>query len=166
MNDAVAAGDRCTSLRIEYSAILAPMYSEKLIVSPASPLNARRVFGLSSRVLSSEVLRMVAPRIAALEAAIIVEVDVVMPRRTSMVAGVDVVDCCGGRLKVDRFLFFEDQVLCLCRRGACNTSMSAKHLKLGSTSSVLEAIEVPVLDVHRNTHRRGLPRRKRKVRRV
>lgn len=99
MNDAVAAGDRCTSLRIEYSAILAPMYSEKLIVSPASPLNASRVFGLSSRVLSSEVLRMVAPRIAALEAAIIVELDVVMPRRTSMVAVVDVVDCCGGRLE-------------------------------------------------------------------
>lgn len=89
MNDAVAAGERCTSLRIEYRATLAPMYSEKLIVSPASPLYARRVLGFSSRVLSSELFRIVAPRIAALEAAIMVEVEVVMPRRTSMVAAAD-----------------------------------------------------------------------------
>ena len=43
-----------------------------LLVSPASPEKAIRVFLFSSRVLSSEPLRMVAPLMAALEAAMMV----------------------------------------------------------------------------------------------
>jgi len=41
-------------------------------VSPASPTNAMIVWSFSCLVLSSEALRIVAPRIAALLAAIIV----------------------------------------------------------------------------------------------
>lgn len=44
----------------------------KILVSPASPENAISVCELSSLVLSSDALRMVAPRIAALEAAMMV----------------------------------------------------------------------------------------------
>lgn len=53
-------------------------------VSPASPLNAIRLCLFSSRVLSSVALRMVAPRIAALEAATIVKSRPVIPSRTSI----------------------------------------------------------------------------------
>lgn len=56
-------------------------------VSPASPEKAISVFLLSARVLSSEALRMVAPRIAALEAAMRVKSLPVMPRRTSLIPG-------------------------------------------------------------------------------
>lgn len=44
-----------------------------------------RVCLLSSLVLSSDALRMVAPRIAALEAAMMVKSFPVMPRRISLV---------------------------------------------------------------------------------
>lgn len=52
-------------------------------VSPASPEYAINVCLFSGRVLSSVALRMVAPRIAALEAAISVKSLPVMPRSTS-----------------------------------------------------------------------------------
>lgn len=55
-------------------------------MSPASPENASRVFLFSALVLSSEALRMVAPRIAALDAAIKVKSLPVMPSRTSLVS--------------------------------------------------------------------------------
>ena len=50
-----------------------------LLVSPASPLNAISVFLLRLRVLSSLAFKMVAPRIAALEAAMMVKSLPVMP---------------------------------------------------------------------------------------
>ncbi len=53
-------------------------------VSPASPEYAIRVCLLSCLVLSSAALRMVAPRMAALEAAIKVKSLPVMPSRTSL----------------------------------------------------------------------------------
>lgn len=53
-------------------------------VSPASPENAIKVCLFSCRVLSSAALRIVAPRMAALEAAISVKSEPVMPRRTSL----------------------------------------------------------------------------------
>jgi hypothetical protein len=53
-------------------------------VSPASPTNAISVCLFSALVLSSEAFRMVAPRIAALEAAIKVKSLPVMPSRTSL----------------------------------------------------------------------------------
>lgn len=53
-------------------------------VSPASPENAIRVCLFSALVLSSSALRIVAPRIAALEAAMMVKSLPVMPNRTSL----------------------------------------------------------------------------------
>lgn len=53
-------------------------------VSPASPENARSVCLLRALVLSSDALRMVAPRIAALDAAMIVKSFPVIPKRTSL----------------------------------------------------------------------------------
>ena len=53
-------------------------------VSPASPLKAMRVCLFSWRVLSSLALRIVAPRIAALEAAMMVKSLPVMPSKTSL----------------------------------------------------------------------------------
>jgi hypothetical protein len=53
-------------------------------VSPASPEKAISECELSSLVLSSEAFRIVAPRMAAFEAAIIVKSLPVMPRRTSL----------------------------------------------------------------------------------
>lgn len=53
-------------------------------VSPASPENARRVCLLRALVLSSDALRMVAPRIAALDAAMMVKSLPVIPNSTSL----------------------------------------------------------------------------------
>lgn len=53
-------------------------------VSPASPEKAMSVCLFNSFVLSSEAFKMVAPLIAALEAAMIVKSFPVMPRRTSL----------------------------------------------------------------------------------
>jgi len=55
-----------------------------VLVSPASPENAISVCLFRARVLSSEALRMVAPRIAALEAAMMVKSLPVMPSKTSL----------------------------------------------------------------------------------
>ena len=54
-------------------------------MSPGSPTKAMRVFLLSLRVLSSLTLRIEAPRMAALEATMMVQSLQVMPRRTSLV---------------------------------------------------------------------------------
>jgi len=86
-NDATAEGPRSVSLLIVYKAILAWMNSANCTVSPASPLKAMMVLGESWRVLSSEDLRIVAPRMAALEAAIMVKSEPVRPRRTSLGEG-------------------------------------------------------------------------------
>lgn len=53
-------------------------------VSPASPENAINVCLFSCLVLSSEAFKIVAPRIAALEAAIKVKSLPVIPSRTSL----------------------------------------------------------------------------------
>lgn len=53
-------------------------------VSPASPENAMSECVFSTRVLSSEALRMVAPRIAALDAAMRVKSLPVIPSKTSL----------------------------------------------------------------------------------
>ena len=53
-------------------------------MSPASPENASSVCLFRALVLSSEAFRMVAPRIAALEAAMMVKSLPVMPSRTSL----------------------------------------------------------------------------------
>jgi hypothetical protein len=53
-------------------------------VSPASPENAIKVCLFKARVLSSDALRMVAPRIAALEAAMRVKSLPVIPSKTSL----------------------------------------------------------------------------------
>jgi len=58
----------------------------KVLVSPASPENAIKVCLLSSRVLSSLALRMVAPLIAALLAAMMVKSLPVIPSKTSLVS--------------------------------------------------------------------------------
>jgi hypothetical protein len=55
-------------------------------VSPASPENAIKVCLFSCLVLSSEAFKIVAPRIAALEAAIKVKSLPVIPSRTSLKA--------------------------------------------------------------------------------
>lgn len=55
-----------------------------VLVSPASPEKAMRVCLFNARVLSSEALRMVAPRIAALEAATMVKSLPVSPSKTSL----------------------------------------------------------------------------------
>lgn len=55
-----------------------------ILVSPASPLKAIKVFLFNERVLSSEALRIVAPLIAAFEAAMRVKSLPVIPRRTSL----------------------------------------------------------------------------------
>jgi hypothetical protein len=60
-----------------------------VLVSPASPEKAIRVCLFKARVLSSEALRMVAPRIAALEAAMRVKSLPVMPSKTSLCTHVD-----------------------------------------------------------------------------
>ena len=54
------------------------------MVSPASPEKARTVLGLRVRVLSSVALRMVAPRVAVLEAARSVKSRPVRAMRTSL----------------------------------------------------------------------------------
>ena len=56
-------------------------------VSPASPENAINVCLFSDLVLSSDAFRMVAPRIAALDAAMMVKSLPVMPSKTSLHAG-------------------------------------------------------------------------------
>ena len=56
----------------------------KLPVSPASPTYAIRVCLFNCLVLSSDAFRMVAPRIAALDAAIKVKSLPVIPSRTSL----------------------------------------------------------------------------------
>ena len=71
------------------------MNSANCTVSPASPEKAMIVDGESWRVLSSEALRIVAPRIAALEAAIMVKSAPVRPRRTSLGRGGVVSECLG-----------------------------------------------------------------------
>ena len=53
-------------------------------MSPASPEKAIKVYLLSSLVLSSEALRMVAPRMAALEEAMMVKSFPVIPSKTSL----------------------------------------------------------------------------------
>lgn len=53
-------------------------------MSPASPLKAIKVCLFSGRVLSSEALRMVAPRMAALDAAMMVKSLPVIPSSTSL----------------------------------------------------------------------------------
>lgn len=58
-------------------------------VSPASPEYAIRVCLFSGRVLSSAAFRMVAPRIAALDAAISVKSLPVMPSNTSALEKTD-----------------------------------------------------------------------------
>lgn len=55
----------------------------ELPVSPASPENASSVCLLRALVLSSVVLRMVAPRIAALDAAMMVKSFPVIPKSIS-----------------------------------------------------------------------------------
>ena len=57
---------------------------QEVLVSPASPTKAMSVWSLSCRVLSSEALRMVAPRIAAFEAAMMVKSLPVIPSKTSL----------------------------------------------------------------------------------
>jgi hypothetical protein len=61
------------------------IWSEKpVLVSPASPTNAMRTCLLSFLVLSSLALRIVAPLMAAFEAAMMVKSLPVMPRSTSL----------------------------------------------------------------------------------
>lgn len=61
------------------------IYSKALVpVSPASPEYAMRVCLFKARVLSSEPLRTVAPRMAALDAAISVKSLPEIPKRTSL----------------------------------------------------------------------------------
>jgi hypothetical protein len=75
------------------------------MVSPASPEKASRLFRFSVRVLSSDDLRIVAPRMAALEEARRTKSLPVMPRRTSLgrvlgwggLGGVIDLHGCGGR---------------------------------------------------------------------
>ena len=55
-----------------------------VLVSPASPEKAIRVCLFKARVLSSDALRTVAPRIAALEAATMVKSLPVNPSKTSL----------------------------------------------------------------------------------
>jgi hypothetical protein len=55
-----------------------------ILVSPASPENAIKVCSFRARVLSSDALRIVAPLIAALEAAMMVKSFPVMPSNTSL----------------------------------------------------------------------------------
>ena len=57
------------------------------MVSPASPEKARTVEGLRVRVLSSVALRMVAPRVEALDAARSVKSRPVRAMRTSLLEG-------------------------------------------------------------------------------
>jgi hypothetical protein len=54
------------------------------LVSPASPENAIKVCLFNARVLSSDALRIVAPLIAAFEAAMRVKSLPVMPSKTSL----------------------------------------------------------------------------------
>jgi hypothetical protein len=60
------------------------MNSANWTVSPGSPEKPRSVWGERSRVLSSEALRIVAPRTAARDVARIVKPAPVMPRRFSL----------------------------------------------------------------------------------
>ena len=62
-------------------------------MSPASPLKAMRLCLFRGRVLSSLDLRIVAPRMAALEAATRTKSLPVIPRRTSMVCAVGGLIC-------------------------------------------------------------------------
>lgn len=55
-----------------------------ILVSPASPLKAIKVLLFKLRVLSSEALRIVAPLMAAFDAAMRVKSFPVIPRRTSL----------------------------------------------------------------------------------
>ena len=104
---ATAEGPRWVSLRMEYSLIFAWMYSANCTtngqsriddlgphsatpVSPASPENAINVWLFNSLVLSSVALRIVAPRMAALEAAMMVKSLPVIPSKTSLEAFVSI----------------------------------------------------------------------------
>lgn len=58
--------------------------SGQLLVSPASPENAIKVCWFNALVLSSEALRMVAPLMAAFEAAMMVKSLPVIPSKTSL----------------------------------------------------------------------------------
>ena len=55
-----------------------------VLVSPASPVSPIRMCLLSGRVLSSDAFKMVAPRMAALEAAMMVKSLPVIPKSTSL----------------------------------------------------------------------------------
>jgi hypothetical protein len=59
-------------------------YRMHVPVSPASPENAISECEFSARVLSSDALRIVAPRMAAFDAAMIVKSFPVIPSRTSL----------------------------------------------------------------------------------
>ncbi len=90
-----------------------------VLVSPASPLKAIKVFLVKARVLSSLVLRIEAPRMAAFEAAIMAKSLPVIPRRTSLH---DCVSCCTD-VKLDPeqgttyilAVVYVVKVWCLCR---------------------------------------------------
>jgi len=58
--------------------------TKNVLVSPASPEKARMQWSFRARVLSSFAFRMEAPRMAALEAAMMVKSLPVIPRRTSL----------------------------------------------------------------------------------
>lgn len=96
---ATADGAKSVSFRIEYSLMLACIYSANCTsacqldqwadrldvpVSPASPENAIKVWLFSSRVLSSDAFKIVAPLMAAFEAATMVKSFPVIPSRTSL----------------------------------------------------------------------------------
>jgi hypothetical protein len=71
---------------VKVSRCLEERAESTVLVSPASPENAIKVCLFRARVLSSDALRMVAPRIAALEAAMRVKSLPVIPSKTSLCA--------------------------------------------------------------------------------
>lgn len=73
-----------TEAKIEQELRLKGGRNWSLLVSPASPENAIKVCLFSALVLSSDALRMVAPLMAALEAAMRVKSFPVMPSNTSL----------------------------------------------------------------------------------
>ena len=66
-----------------------------LPVSPASPLKAIKLWVFNVRVLSSVALRIVGPRMAAFDEAIIVKSLPDIPRRTSIMSDGGYEDRCG-----------------------------------------------------------------------
>lgn len=68
-----------------------------VLVSPASPLKAIKVLLFKLRVLSSEALRIVAPLIAAFDAAMRVKSFPVIPRRTSLCSHVSYIQSSAAR---------------------------------------------------------------------